>query len=150
MNSRVPLKRLVNWCKWMAVVVMTLPCAACAFEGGAYPSTYGYQTYQTYPTPGYQGYQTYSGYSSIDVTPVPIITPEPIRVFGGRYGRGRNIRREVNRGRQSIHEFHGHQGQRGPDGGHGGQRAGGFHGGHPGGGPQRGQPGRRGGPNQRH
>ena len=147
MNSCIPLKRLGGWCKWMAVAALILPCAACAFEGAGYSSTYGYQTYES---PGYQGYQNYPGYSSVYVAPVPIITPEPQRIFGGRYGGDRHIQRYVNRGRQSLHEFHARQPEPGPGGYHGGGgRGANFHGGHPGGQPQRGAPG-RGGRDNRH
>ncbi len=147
MNSCVSLKRLVCWCKWIAVGAILLPCAACAFEGAGYSSTYGYQNYET---PGYPGYQNYLGYSSVYVTPVPIITPEPQPIFGGRYGGDRHIRRYVNRGRESLREFHAHQPQRGPGGYHNGGRGGNnFHGGHAGGQPPRGAPG-RGGPDHRH
>ncbi len=155
MKSRMSLKRLVCWCKWIAAAAIMLPCAACAFEGVGYSSSYGYQTYTT---PGYQEYQNYPGYSSVYVAPVPIITPAPERVFGGRYGGDRHIWRDVNRGRQSLHEFRGHQPQRGPGGYHGGGprggvhgggHRGGFNGGHGGGEPTRGGPG-WGGPDHRH
>ena len=125
----------------MVVAAIILPCAACAFEGMGYSSSYGYQTYTT---PGYQEYQNYPGYSSVYVAPVPIVTPGPERIFGGHYGGDRHIQHDVNRGRQSLREFHGRQPQRGSGGFHGGGQRNGFHGGHGGGAPPRGRPDRGG------
>lgn len=91
-----------------ALASLILSCGACAFEGGGYQTYGGYQSYSAYP-----GYQVAPGYPPYDSGPV-FIPSEPVRVFGGDYHRNDNVRRDENRGRQSVRVYQSHQ-QRGGD-----------------------------------